>query len=297
MCGNTDTVSFVLSFRRRLHTNRLTDGNSTPGNVPISVDTKPEVFKWLNTEQSLKDIVVFAEKFSRPNINYTLTPAKTPWVMIGGSYPAMRTAFMRDQYPETIFAGFASSAPTEAKVDMSVYFEPIARGMERYGAGNCSKDLHAAITYIDKELGKGGKAAAAIKQQFLGAGAEKNTHATFADALASVFGYWQSYGLDGSPWSLGDLCNHIETDPVSAKVAGKDGWAKSKGAKFAVDRWSTWEPFVGVVNDFMQTTCSGDKNVTAECNLDLPFTDPASVSWTWQYCTQWGKSTTAQPSI
>ncbi|KAK7180547.1 hypothetical protein DPSP01_006078 [Paraphaeosphaeria sporulosa] len=263
-------------------------GNSTPGNVPITADTKPEVFKWLNTEQSLKDIVAFADKFSRPNINYTLTPAKTPWIMIGGSYPAMRTAFMRDQYPDTIFAGFASSAPTEAKVDMSVYFEPVARGMERYGAGNCSKDIHAAIGYIDKELGKGGKTAANLKQQFLGGGAEKNSHATFADALSTIFWLWQSYGMDGSPWSLGEFCNYLETDPVSTKVADKDGWAKTKGAKFVVDRWASWPKFAGVVSDSMDTVCSGDKNKTAECNLDLVFQDPSSVSWTWQYCTQWG---------
>lgn len=262
-------------------------GNSTPGNVPITVDTKPEVFKWLNTEQSLKDIVVFAEKFSRPNISYNLTPKKTPWIMIGGSYPAMRTAFMRDQYPETIFAGFASSAPTEAKIDMSVYFEPIARGMPRYGAGNCSKDIHAAILYIDKELEKP-SAAKALKQQFLGAGAEKNSHATFADALSAIFWYWQSYGMDGSPWSLGEFCNWIETDPATNQTAGADGWAKTKGAKWVVDRWATNPKFAGLVSDSFETTCSGNKNVTAECNLNLPFTDPSSVSWTWQYCTQWG---------
>jgi hypothetical protein len=202
----------------------------------------------------------------------------------------MRTAFMRDQYPETIFAGFASSAPTEAKVDMSVYFEPIARGMERYGAGNCSKDIHAAIGYIDKELGKGGKTAANLKLQFLGGGADKNSDATFADALSTIFWLWQSYGMDGSPWSLGEFCNYLETDPVSTKVASKDGWAKSKGAKFVVDRWASWPKFAGVVSDSLDTVCSGDKNVTAECNLDVLFTDPASVSWTWQYCTQWGKS-------
>ncbi|KAL5417670.1 hypothetical protein PMIN04_007629 [Paraphaeosphaeria minitans] len=263
-------------------------GNSTPGNVPITAATEPEVFKWLNTEQSLKDIVAFADQFSRPNIKHTLTPAKTPWIMVGGSYPAMRTAFMRDQYPNTIFAGFASSAPTEAKVDMSVYFEPIARGMERYGAGNCSKDIHAAIGYIDKELGKGGKTATNLKQQFLGGGAEKNSHATFADALSTIFWLWQSYGMDGSPWSLGEFCNYLETDPVSAKVAGKEGWAKSRGAKFVVDRWASWPKFAAVVSDSMDTVCSGDKNKTAECNLDLVFQDPSSVSWTWQYCTQWG---------
>lgn len=254
----------------------------------MTLDTKPEVFKWLTTEQSLKDIVAFADKFSRPGISNNLTPKKTPWVMVGGSYPAMRTAFMRDQYPDTIFAGFASSAPTEAKIDMSVYFEPIARGMPRYGAGNCSQDITAAIKYIDKALEKPSQAAE-IKKQFLGLGAEKNSHATFADALTSIFNSWQSYGMDGSPWSLGEFCNWLETDPETKKTAPKEGWAKTKGAKWVVDRWASMPKFAGQVSDTFETTCTGDVNVKGDCDLDKPFTDPSSVSWTWQYCTQWGK--------
>jgi len=205
----------------------------------------------------------------------------------------MRTAFMRDQYPDTIFAGFASSAPTEARVDMSVYFEPVARGMERYGAGNCSKDIHAAIMYIDKEMEDQSKAAA-LKKQFLGLGAEKNTHATFADALSAIFWLWQSYGLDGSPWSLGEFCNWIETDPTTGKTAPAEGFAKSKGPKYVVDRWAAWPKFVGVVNDSFTTNCAKNATVAADCNLDLQFTSPASISWTWQYCTQWGKLSASQ---
>lgn len=257
--------------------------------MPISADTKPEVFQWLTTEQSLKDLVVFAGQFSRPNIS-NLTPDKTPWIMFGGSYPGMRTAFMRHLYPETIFAGYSSSAPTEAKVDMSSYFEPIAKGLTSSGAGNCSKDIHAAIGYIDQELDKDGETAANLKVQFLGGGADKNSHGAFAEALASIFYLWQSYGIGGSPWSLAQFCDYLETDPASNNtVAGPDGWAASKGAKFVVDRWASWPKFAGIAGDFGNTVCSGNANVTAECELDFLYTDPSSVSWRWQYCTQWGK--------
>lgn len=247
------------------------------------------MFKFLTTEQSLADVDRFAKQFSRPSINYTLTPDVTPWVFVGGSYPAMRAAFMRDKYPDTIFASYASSAPTEARVDMSVYFEPVYRGLNTYGFGNCTKDIHAAIQYMDKVM-ENPKKSAALKEQFLGLGAGNNTNPTFADALTTPFYQWQSYGVEGGTFGLRAFCDWIETDPKTNKTAPAEGWAKSKGASFTVDRWASYQYFVDMVNTYMTTDCSGKVNVTGDCNLNLRFTDPASISWTWQYCTQWGES-------
>jgi hypothetical protein len=255
--------------------------------VPIDLDTPVEIFKYLTTEQSLADVVQFANQFSRKDIKYDLTPKKTPWIFVGGSYPAMRAAFMRNLYPDTIYASYASSAPVEAQVDMSVYFEPVYRGMNKYGFGNCTQDIHAAIKYMDNVLGKPAQAAK-LKQQFLGLGAENNTAATFADALTAIFGTWQSYGVDAGSTGLRRFCDYIETDPSTNKTAPAAGWAASKGAKWTVDRWASWKPFTPLVNSYMTTNCSGSLTTAGDCNLDLRFTDPASISWTWQYCTQWG---------
>jgi hypothetical protein len=254
------------------------------------LDTPAEKFKYLTTEQSLADVVAFAKQFKRKGINATLTPDKTPWVFIGGSYPAMRAAFIRDKYPETIYAGYASSAPVEASINQAFYFDPVYRGMNKYGFGNCTQDIKAAIKYMDKIMDTDRSAAAALKEQFLGKGAASNSHATFADALTTIFYMWQSYGIDGGAGSLRNFCNWIETDKATGKLAGADGWAKSKGAKYVVDRWATWPTFVPSVNSYLETSCSGKANVMGTCDLNRRFTDPASISWTWQYCTQWGKS-------
>ncbi|KAJ4333394.1 hypothetical protein N0V95_009439 [Ascochyta clinopodiicola] len=261
-------------------------GNSTP--APINLDTPAETFKYLTTEQSLADVDQFAKQFKRKNINATLTPDKTPWVFIGGSYPAMRAAFVRDKYPDTIYAGYASSAPVQASVDQSFYFEPVYRGMNKYGFGNCTQDIKAAIKYIDHTFDTDRSASAKLKEQFLGKGAASNSHATFADALTTIFYLWQSYGVDGGAGSLRNFCDYIETDPKTNTTAPAEGWAKSKGAKSVVDRWATWKTFAPVVNSYMETECSGSQNVTGTCDLNKRFTDPASISWTWQYCTQWG---------
>lgn len=200
----------------------------------------------------------------------------------------MRAAFIRDKYPDTIYAGYASSAPVEASVDQSFYFEPVYRGMNRYGFGNCTQDIKAAIKYIDHTFDTDRSASAKLKEQFLGKGAASNSHATFADALTTIFYLWQSYGVDGGSSSLRNFCNWIETDPATNTTAPAEGWAKSKGAKYVVDRWASWKTFAPVVNQYLETTCSGSQNVTGECDLNKRFSDPSSISWTWQYCTQWG---------
>jgi hypothetical protein len=200
----------------------------------------------------------------------------------------MRAAFMRDKYPETIFASFASSAPVEAKVDMGVYYEPIWDGMHRYGFGNCSRDIQAAVRYVDKKLGKSDEAAAKIKQQFLGLGAEMNSNDAFGESLTVIFYLWQGYGIDGGRMSLRPFCDWISTDPKTNKTSPAEGWAASKGAAWTAQRWATWPTWVDSVNYYMNSECTGSMTEKTECNLDFRWTDPATISWTWQYCTQWG---------
>jgi hypothetical protein len=264
-------------------------GNSTPGG-PINVNTSAESFRFLNTEQSLADVAAFASQFSLTNrgINYTLTPEKTPWVFVGGSYPGMRAAFMREKYPNTIYASYASSAPVQASVDQSFYFEPIWRGMQKYGFGNCSRDIQAATRYIDGVFdSKDSAAADQIKIMFLGKGAEKNSHATFADALTTIFATWQSYGMEGGNTGLRKFCDWIESTN-STNSSSTEDYNQKKIPK-AVQRWASYPYFAPNVNNYLETDCSGKANVTGDCDLDRKFTDPASISWTWQYCTQWGK--------
>ena len=233
--------------------------------------------------------------------------------MVGGSYPAVRAAFMRNRYPDTIYAAFASSAPVEAKVDMSGYWDPIVRGMRRYGFGNCSRDVIEAIKYVDKQLAKP-STAAALKKKFLGWGAENADNGDFADALSYVFTTWQSYGMEGSPYSLRKFCDWIETDPgpvappptrpsttvatgvptapasSGKKLAPAEGWAKSKGVKWTIDRWASYPYFVAMVDQYLDTNCSGRDDLEGDCRLNYTVKTPAGIAWSWQYCTEWGES-------
>ncbi|KAF2649649.1 hypothetical protein K491DRAFT_610346 [Lophiostoma macrostomum CBS 122681] len=263
-------------------------GNSTP--VVIDSNTTAEDLKYLNTQQSLADLDAFARQFSSPQTNLSLTPDAVPWVMTGGSYPAMRAVFMRNWYPDTIYAAFASSAPVEASVDMSFYWDPVPKGMRAYGYGNCTNDIHTAIVHMDKLMEDPAKAAA-LKVKFLGLGADKNDNPTFADALNCIFWYWQGWGMGTTQtFQLRDFCDYIETDPATNDTAPEEGWAASKGVDYTIDRWASYPKFITVVNLFLDTNCTGSQTEEVpDCDLNKPFTDPSTIAWTWQYCTQWGE--------
>ncbi|EAS28317.3 serine peptidase, family S28 [Coccidioides immitis RS] len=259
-------------------------GESNP--FPVNLDTPAEHFQYLNNEQALADIPYFAKNFKRENFpDDDLTPKSTPWVMIGGSYPGMRAAFTRDQYPETIFASFAACAPVQAQVDMSVYYEQVYRGLVAYGYGNCTKDVRAAYKYMDSKLRRG-ESAAEIKKLFLGDTAQNNTNGDFTQALIWTWATWQSQGPDGG---VGQFCNWLETDPKTNKTAPAEGWAPTKGAKAVVERFAAWPGLVPRVNAAFETNCKGENpDEPTMCNLGKRVADPSGIAWTWQYCSEWG---------
>lgn len=264
-------------------------GSSTP--VKIDSSTPAEAFRYLTTEQSLADVKTFADQFHRLNFpDVDLTPLGTPWVFVGSSYSGARAAFMRNIYPETIYASFASSAPVEARIDMSAYWEAVYRGMEASGWGNCTKDIHAAVVYMDKIMGDAVEAAD-LKIKFLGRGADRQPNTVFAGAMKIMFDGWQDFGIGGS---LRSFCDWLETDPTTTLTATADGWAAIKGVESVVDRWADWPVWTTMVNSYLMAACEGlvqGNETAADCNLNHRSTDPSNISWAWQYCTQWGKHT------
>ena len=117
-------------------------------------------------------------------------------MFLGASYPGIRAALVREKYPETIFASLSSSAPVHAQIDMSVYWDHLYRGLGAVGFKNCTKDIVAAIKYIDDQLSRE-NTAAAIKKQYLGVGAEKNSNEGFAGALGIIYKQWQENLVEG----------------------------------------------------------------------------------------------------
>ncbi|QGA21468.1 hypothetical protein EYB26_009179 [Talaromyces marneffei] len=298
---------------------------------PINADTPAENFKYLTHTQAIADIPYFAQDFSRPELpSQDLSPKGTPWIMIGGSYSGMRAAFTRDEYPQSIYAAYASSAPVQARADMSAYFEQVYRGMVSNGYHGCAQDLHAAMSYVDSQLALDGIPSDDVKKLFLGEGGEINSNGDFTAALAYIYGTFQSYGMGGGELGLGSLCDWIEAVPRAipasptarptatatkrdadkpiSRILGRrapntpekranepseptptpwTGWAPFIGSRAVAERLASWPQLILLINSYAGTEC--DVQVGSDyCDLGGRLTDPASIAWTWQYCSQWG---------
>ncbi|KAE8351174.1 serine carboxypeptidase S28-domain-containing protein [Aspergillus coremiiformis] len=253
-------------------------GDSLP--FPVNLSTPTDHFKYLTNRQALADIPYFADRFT---LNGTdLSPKAAPWVMFGGSYPGMRAAFTRNEYPDSIFASFAMSAPVEAQVNMTIYYEQVYRGMVASGYGGCAKDLKAISDYIDSQLDKKGQAADDIKSLFLGKEGIHNSNGDFTAALGGIYNLFQNYGVDGGISGLSALCKHLDGNATST------GIAPIIGAKKLTEKFSTWDELMYLING-RNNNCKDQSNSTQiTCDLGGPSADPDTISWTWQYCTQWG---------
>ena len=144
----------VLFEHRFYGTSQSAGSYPYPMNSSGRPDAGYEAYQYLTTEQSLEDPVYFAHHFEPPGLEAywsLLHPAYTPWIWLGGSYPGIRGAQMRVRNPETFFATWASSAPTEARADMWTYYAQAERSMAR----NCSADFTAVVNYVDGVLMNG----------------------------------------------------------------------------------------------------------------------------------------------
>ncbi|KAI5779877.1 hypothetical protein DFH27DRAFT_585689 [Peziza echinospora] len=195
----------------------------------------------------------------------------------------MRAAMLRERFPETVYAAYASSAPIQASENMTFYWDQVHRGMAEYGLANCTAHIFAALEYIDAQLALSPESAAAIKSRFLGRTGENTTHGAFADALLYPLYGWQSLGA-GDP-VLQEFCQVLETGE-----GGRDHRAPT--AQVLADRWARWGLFAALVNAYNPGSyCEGfvtNNARTPSCRLGERFTSPAGIAWTWQYCTEWG---------
>jgi len=209
-------------------------------------------------------------------------PSSVPWIWLGGSYPGIRGALLRQRNPGTIFATWASSAPVEAQVDMSSYYKAAERSLTR----NCSADWVAVTKFVDDTLnGSNETAKIDVKFDLLKArlsGPGGNTSATNgltrqrANATSSVnaatilmdpLNFYQYYGFQSS---LLPFCNLLETQN------------------------STAEPFEGGIVSVLGVNAAFDAFMVALGELDydsIPGSpdDPVQDrSWMRQYCSEYG---------
>jgi Serine carboxypeptidase S28 len=268
-----------------------------------------DAYKYLNNEQALEDAVYFANNFEAPGHQKgSFSPSKTPWIWVGASYPGARGAMIRLRNPETFYASWASSAPVQAQVDMSVYFKPIQQSMP----ANCSNDVHAAITYADETLLNGApEEVSTLKRAiFLASVANPFSNMTTEDpANAGTLDYYDiavnlSYVFAGTtrphkPFqylgyggSLGAFCDYLESwNPKNASdftvtTTGTD-WLHNTADNKPIDNGIA-ATFGTEVAFYAFLSATVKKSLRDFGSTGHTFSAPDYVSWTWQYCSEFG---------
>ena len=270
----------------------------------------PEAYKYLTNEQALEDAVYFAKNFNPPGYNVfemeAMRADRRPWVWIGGSYPGVRAAMIRVRNPDIFFASWASSAPVQAQIENSVYFNVVQQSMPR----NCSADVHAAITYADEILVGGTKEEVElVKKAIWLANSAIPWNISFAE-IPSELSLWNvsqilSYPFQSSPRhfqsfgyerSLGGFCNDIDTwnstpftGTSNLSFLITNDLSHYPTSSVSAASTASKHTFYAYLQALVQKSISDFRG-----NLNQPFSRADSVSWRWQLCSQDAKFQVSQ---
>lgn len=306
--------SSVMTLARRFHGLAIIFehrfyGDLTEGSYPFPMNSTTgmaiagyEAYKYLNTEQALQDPVYFASTFEPVGLEKfwsLLKPEYTPWIWLGGSYPGIRGAHMRVRNPETFYATWASSAPTEAMVDMWVYYAQAERSMTR----NCSADYTAVTRWVDATLsngteeqvldlkyglykavlsGPGGRVPVSINLTDV----EELSNSAVASYLLLPLSFYQYYGFERSVQPFCDIMETFNQTGISTTDNGgiARSLASESGIALAHNITAAWQAFLTGI---------------AEIDYDsIPYHDDPiqDMSWMWQYCDEYGYFQRGDPS-
>ncbi|KNZ77238.1 Putative serine protease K12H4.7 [Termitomyces sp. J132] len=244
-------------------------------------DLSVESLRLHTIQQAVDDLVYFTKTVKLPMPRGDqVTPDKSPWILIGGSYSGALTSWTMVSRPGIFWAGYGSSGVVEAILDFWEYFEPIRLHMP----ANCSADVQAVIAHVDETFTcKNATAIQALKETF---GLGNMAHLDdVAGALRNNLWDWQSLQPSTGPGGLFyQFCDALEVkDGVNAPATG---W----GLDHALAAWGFYFKntyYAHLCNDLDPETCLGTYDPNQPYWTDISV-DNALRSWSWIVCNEVG---------
>ncbi|KXN68793.1 peptidase S28 [Conidiobolus coronatus NRRL 28638] len=143
-----------------------------------------ENLKYLSSLNGVKDIGNFIKNVINPTTNKTFE--NTKWIAIGGSYPGSLSAWVRQEYPNDVLIGYASSAPVLAKEDFYEFDQTISSAF----GSECANEINSIREYMDDLYDKP-KEFSDLKSRFGCNDIEDNNEflLVYADIIAGIVQY------------------------------------------------------------------------------------------------------------
>ncbi|QRW04214.1 Serine carboxypeptidase S28 [Ceratobasidium sp. AG-Ba] len=256
-------------------------GQSNP--YPNLNDTS---LRYLTVEQAIEDLAYFANNVHLPMPGGDQVPAsKTPWILVGGSYPGALTSWTMVAKPGVFWAGYSSSGVVQAINWFWGAFDVVRQFMPK----NCSADVQSVINYVDATFTFGSRQQIQTLKETLGMG--NMTHADdVAGALRNPMWMWQNLQPGDSDQSFYEFCDALEVkDGVSA---GAGGW----GLGHALTAYGNYmKSYISsVCGFFTQEECLGSYNANMTFYTDTSV-DNSWRSWNWLLCNEFGFAQAGAP--
>lgn len=256
-----------------------------------------ENLRFLTTDQALADQAYFSKNIVFPGLEHlNLTAPGTAHIAYGGSYAGAFVAFLRKLYPDVYWGAISSSGVTVAQYDFWQYYEPI----REYGPPDCIATQGKLINVVDNILRSGNNQTIdALKNAFNASGFTYNDD--FGNVVSQGIGYFQSLNWDPaiSDNSFYDYCGNITSDTIQynntptgsvSDLIEAGGWANESST--LVNRMVN---FIGFTRKYFIDSCKtpldqcwGNHNASDPKYTDKSLANYGSLSWAYQYCTEYG---------
>ncbi|OCT52397.1 Serine carboxypeptidase S28 family protein [Cladophialophora carrionii] len=262
-------------------------------------DLSTKNLRFLSTDQAVADQAYFASNVVFPGLeDQKLTAPGTAYLAYGGSYSGGIVSFLRKLYPDIYWGAISSSGVTEALYDYWQYYEPV----RQYGPPKCIANQVKLINILDNILEKNN--ATTVAQLKRGFGMQGLTHSDDLANLASGgIGWWQSRNWDpavNSP-QFSYYCGNITSNSLlwpkyasmkanATALISAGGWGNESAQLLnPFLNWLAWtnDSYVGSC-DATLDECYNNHNASAPMYTLKNTTNYNSLSWAYQYCTEWG---------
>ncbi|KAH3745130.1 thymus-specific serine protease [Pelomyxa schiedti] len=253
--------ALIVSVEHRYYGQSMPTSDMSNANMPL-----------LSSEQAIADYAVF--------INYIKTTYNAPHSEVltaGGSYSGALSAWIRQKYPQIINTAYATSAPVFAKEDFTEYLEIVGAGL----GTQCANAVKQGTLYYESLL----QTPAGLEQiqkdfQTCTAIETENDKIVFMEYLADTISGFVQYNNDNNgyfPTNITGVCDMLLADDITV----------------------TYPQFILWYNDIFGEPCTpvSYADMVAELSITDPLAaDPASRSWYWQTCSEFGYFQTGESS-